>query len=719
VTGSRRYNTRVERAIRRGLVTFAAVLAALVPLSSAGGGAFPGGNGPIAYGCGADICRINADGTAKTTLLTTASDPSWDADETQIAYVDAGVGVSVANQDGSGGASLFAGLTSVQPSFSLDGFRVAYSKGTPGDIFTIQSNTGGGEQPLTNTPGVDDVEPAYSPDGSMIAFASNSAGTYDIWTLDLTSFALTRITTVNPGDERSPTWSPSGSTIVFSSGGQLYSVASSGGSVTALNVAGTDPAYSPDGTKIAFVNGAGNLAVMAASVGGAVTVMDNTAGNADPDWQALAAPPPSFSGPPHNVAYPTINLASGDASPVVGHLLTASVGTWDGSFPITYKYQWKRCEASDPVNGPCVDISAATSSFYTPTAADVGSRLRVAVTATNSQGTATQNSEVSAVVIAIAPKVRSTPQIVGDNIVDQTLTLTPGAWDGSTPLAFTYSWRRCNPVGDLASCVQIPGATGASYSPTVPDIGFSIRVWITGANVVGSDVAITNHTFPIVDKQHFAPSATKPPTVAGTALPGRQLTANIGTYGGDAPIGTSFTWQRCDATGADCRVIAGAKKVVYFPTFADIGFTIRLVVVATNAYGRTVVQSDRTDTVAGTPPHLKGRRIVGTAKGEYLAGGGHDDVILGLGGNDTLPGGAGDDRIEGGAGNDVITGGGGADRLFGGPGSDTINAADGERDVIDCGSGRDRASADSFDVVKNCEVVDTPPASSGGSPSSG
>ena len=449
-----------------------------------------------------------------------------------------------------------------------------------------------------------------------------------------------------------------------------------------------------------------SLAVMAASVGGAVTIIDNSPGNADPDWQAVQ-PTSSFSGPPRNVAYPTITLTAGDSGPVVGHVLSANVGTWDGSFPITYKYQWKRCEASDPVNGSCVNIALATSSFYTPTAADAGSRLRVEVTATNSQGTAAQNSEVSAVAVAIAPKVSATPEILGDNIVDQTLTLTAGTWDGSTPLAFTYSWRRCNPVGDLESCVQIPAATTASYSPTVADIGFSIRAWITGANIAGSDVAITNHTFPIVDKQHFAPSATKPPAVIGTALPGRQLTANIGVYGGDAPIGTSFTWQRCDATGADCHVIPGAKKIVYFPTFADIGFTIRLFVVATNAYGRTVVQSARTDTVAGTPPHLKGRRIVGTAKGEYLAGGGHDDVILGLGGNDTLLGGAGDDRIEGGPGNDVITGGGGADRLFGGPGSDTINAADGERDTIDCGAGRDRASADSFDVVKNCEVVDT------------
>ena len=124
-----------------------------------------------------------------------------------------------------------------------------------------------------------------------------------------------------------------------------------------------------------------------------------------------------------------------------------------------------------------------------------------------------------------------------------------------------------------------------------------------------------------------------------------------------------------------------------------------LAVTATNAYGKSVVLSAPTDAVSASPPHIPGRRIVGTSKGEYLAGGGHDDVIFGLGGNDTLLGGAGDDRIYGGAGDDVITGGSGADHLYGGAGSDTIFAVDGERDVVDCGPGNDRAVVDSVDVV--------------------
>jgi Ca2+-binding RTX toxin-like protein len=54
----------------------------------------------------------------------------------------------------------------------------------------------------------------------------------------------------------------------------------------------------------------------------------------------------------------------------------------------------------------------------------------------------------------------------------------------------------------------------------------------------------------------------------------------------------------------------------------------------------------------------------------------------------------------------VLFGGSGRDRLYGGAGNDTINAADGWRDQIDCGSGRDRVTADRFDVVSpNCESV--------------
>ncbi len=702
-----RYNVRVQRPVLRGLISLAVVTAALVLLSAAQGGAFSGANGSIAFSCGTNICTINPDGTGRTTILTSASDPSWSGDGTEVAYND-GTGISVADSDGSFPFSL-SEVGGTQPSFSADGNTVAFIK--TGDLFTVNSNGFGGEQRLTNTVATE-ADPAYSPNGSKIAYVQNDGATgYDVWLFDLGSSTSAQLTNA-AGDERAPTWSPSGATIVYSSSsnGHLFSVPSGGGSVTDLQVTGTDPTYAPDGTKIAFIDASGHLAYMAAAVNGAVTSVDSSGVFSQPDWQEVTAGPIPGTGPPRNLSYPTINLQSGDSSPVVGHFLTASVGTWDGAFPITYQYQWKRCDAGDPLNGPCVNIAGATSSFYTPASADVGKRLRVQVTATNALGSAAQNSESSAPAIAIPVKLRVTPQVLGGNVVDSPLSLTAGTWDGSPPIVFTYSWRRCNPVGDLATCVQIPGATSSTYTPTVQDITFSIRVWITGTNVTGSDVAITNHTFPIVDKQHFSPSVVTAPSIAGTLTTGRQLTADIGTYQGDLPIKTTFVWQRCDATGANCHVVPQAKNVVYFPTVLDVGYTLRVAVTATNAYGKSVVLSSPTDAVSAAPPHIPGRRIVGTNKGEYLAGGGHDDVIFGLGGNDTLLGGAGDDRIHGGPGNDVITGGSGADHLYGGPGSDTIHAADGERDFVDCGRGNDRAVVDSVDKVVNCEVVVTSPS---------
>jgi hypothetical protein len=707
---------------RRSLIVLAAVLGALIPLSAASGGAFSGDNGRLAYTCGTSVCTIATDGSGGVTLSAlpaSSTDPSWSDDGTQIAFTGPVTGISVANADGSSVGQLGTGAGSTEPSFSADGTRVAYvSTRSPAGIRSSLANGHGQETSLTTN--ATDRDPQFSPDGSELAFARNDGATgYDIWVLDISSSSEQKVT-ATAGNERNPTWSPSGLTIAYSSStnGHLFAVSSAAVSSTTptdLGVSGTQPAYSPDGTKIVFVD-AGQLKVMQAQVSGAVTPVPNTSGGTQPDWQPVppVSNPGPGTGPPVNTSYPTINLASGDSSPVVGHFLTASVGTWTGAFPITFTYQWKRCDGSDPLNGPCVSIAGATSSFYTPQNADVGARLRVQVTATNSQGSTPQNSESSAIVVALPPKVTSTPEISDDSpVVDTPLTLSAGVWAGSTPIAFTYSWRRCNPVGDLSSCVPIANATTASYTPTVQDIGFSLRVWITGANPAGSDTAITNHTFPVVDKQHFSPNVASMPTVGGTAILGRQLTANTGSFLGDAPITTSFVWQRCDATGAACRTIAGAKKVVYFPTAADVGYTLRVSVTAKNAYGTMVVQSSATETVAGEPPRILGRRIVGTAKAEYLAGGGHDDIIFGLGGNDTLLGGAGDDRIYGGPGNDVITGGSGEDRLYGGPGSDTIYAADGERDIINCGPGRDRAVVDlGIDKTVDCEIVVAAPSTS-------
>jgi uncharacterized protein DUF11/hemolysin type calcium-binding protein len=99
---------------------------------------------------------------------------------------------------------------------------------------------------------------------------------------------------------------------------------------------------------------------------------------------------------------------------------------------------------------------------------------------------------------------------------------------------------------------------------------------------------------------------------------------------------------------------------------------------------------------------------------DVLDGDGGDDQLWGGDGRDRLFGGSGVDRLLGGAksdelhgdtGNDQLFPGSGRDRAWGGPGNDTISARDGSRDVIDCGAGLDRVTADRRDRLRGCERV--------------
>lgn len=71
-----------------------------------------------------------------------------------------------------------------------------------------------------------------------------------------------------------------------------------------------------------------------------------------------------------------------------GQQLQVSAGTWTGTQPIAFAYAWERCPAgaTKDVVPLCAVIAGATATTYVPTAADVGQRLRVRVTAENSAG---------------------------------------------------------------------------------------------------------------------------------------------------------------------------------------------------------------------------------------------------------------------------------------------------------------------------------------------
>lgn len=100
--------------------------------------------------------------------------------------------------------------------------------------------------------------------------------------------------------------------------------------------------------------------------------------------------------PPANTTAPSIS-----GTPQQGKTLTADHGVWSGTTPITYSYQWRRCDAT---GNNCAGISGATARLYDLRGQDVGHTLRVRVTAHNSAGSASDDSAATAVVIpATAP----------------------------------------------------------------------------------------------------------------------------------------------------------------------------------------------------------------------------------------------------------------------------------------------------------------------------
>lgn len=89
-------------------------------------------------------------------------------------------------------------------------------------------------------------------------------------------------------------------------------------------------------------------------------------------------PPPPSATAPASTAKPAVS-----GSPVAGRTLSCSQGSWSGSTPQTYAYQWLRSGGA---------IAGATRSTYTVTAADAGRSLACRVTASNSAGSASATS---------------------------------------------------------------------------------------------------------------------------------------------------------------------------------------------------------------------------------------------------------------------------------------------------------------------------------------
>ncbi len=226
---------------------------------------------------------------------------------------------------------------------------------------------------------------------------------------------------------------------------------------------------------------------------------------------------------PVNTAKPKIFGAA-----VEGQQLTATNGQWTGTRPFSFAYRWVRCDAGGGgANGAaCTRIPGAAGATYFLRPADVGHRIRVRVTATNAEGSATATSDPTKVVrstqAAGAPRNTRPPTISGTPQVGQTLTANAGVWVGAQPIALTYVWRRCDRTG--GSCATISGATEKTYRLTSADEGTTLRVRVTARNSRGASSATSVPSGVVVKAE---PPSGSTISINAVSLPNRLLVDRV------------------------------------------------------------------------------------------------------------------------------------------------------------------------------------------------
>ncbi len=358
-----------------------------------------------------------------------------------------------------------------------------------------------------------------------------------------------------------------------------------------------------------------------------------------------------------------------------GQTLTATSGEWTEE-PTSFAYRWERCNGRGEA---CKTIEGASASTYTLTSADVGSRLRVAVTATNligssaapqisepttvpvkptevtcgktsvgatAEGLAAERKRVNRCELTTAQAIQrlevylqpsgTSGQELFEGVVYAESSGAPGALLGTTsPLTFKST--------NAAGWYELPFATALNLASGKYWIGF-----ITGPT---SDVA--DFRYESVEKSRdynsnaYASGPSNPfgtvtsdsrlasvyagstslgrpvnvvlPWITGSPQSREKLTANAGSWA-ESPTGYAYQWQRCNSAGESCTNIEGATEQTYTLGPADVHSTLRVAVTASNATGPSPAESSKQTAVvtANTPTAVggKGPTIKGVAEDE-------------------------------------------------------------------------------------------------------
>lgn len=258
-----------------------------------------------------------------------------------------------------------------------------------------------------------------------------------------------------------------------------------------------------------------------------------------------------------------------------GTTLVAKVGTWQPK-PSSYAYQWYRGSTA---------IKGATGSKYVVTAADIGSRIKLKVTAKRAGFPAKSAYSSSTAVVTKAVHSGVTPKIRGELRIGSKLTADTTGWvPALTSATAAYQWMRDGK--------SIAGATAKTYTVKEADRGkrISVKVTSTQKAALWSPAKVTK-TSAMTRAVDYGVITTAKPVVKGKLLKWKTLTVTPGTW---SPSGVKFSyqWKRNE------KPISGATSASYKLSSADVGKKISVTVTATKAGYKAASRTTNVGTVA-------------------------------------------------------------------------------------------------------------------------
>lgn len=151
---------------------------------------------------------------------------------------------------------------------------------------------------------------------------------------------------------------------------------------------------------------------------------------------------------------------------------------------------------------------------------------------------------------------------------------TTGGWTGDPLPVLSFQWQRCSAPG---SCAPIAGATGIQYTATSADVGFTLRLAVTGTSDLGSLTVASAETATVAagavasqvaqfggTQPGFATSSSGASYRYGTvfALPEPGTLADLRVWGRGGSASQSFTplVYATDSTGAPSSLVAQGQQ---------------------------------------------------------------------------------------------------------------------------------------------------------------